>query len=174
MNRRETYSERNAIKSQDYNSDRDENNATPSVSEPAAASIATVTAQFLWKFTSSLCLTCPVLHALQQLNANSATCSYFYYKPSPFSPFLGDLIMLGDWAKMTDACEHEKCTVVNVNLSSVLSDSELLLWAVDAKHPREPGEVWSWFQDLSSTLHCHKSCTTHWIWHIFTYKTPER
>lgn len=96
MNRRETYSEINVIKSQDYNSHRDENNATPRVSEPAAASIATVTAQFLWNFTSSLCLTCPVLHALQQLNANSATCSYFYYKPSPFSPFLGDLIMLGD------------------------------------------------------------------------------
>lgn len=167
-------------KSQVPNSHRDVNNplVTLQLHQKQASKLQAISLKWLlnssWKFTSNSCLTCPMLHVLQQVKENSAVCSHSNYKPSPFNLFLNDLIMLGDWAKMTDECAHKKYTVVNLNLSSALSDCELLLRSAEAKSPGDPGEACSWFQDLCSTLHCHRSCTTHHIWYISRYKTPKR
>lgn len=98
--------------------------------------------------------------------------SLLNYKTSPFQPFLDGSIRVGDWAKMTDECEHNKYPDVNLNLSSALHDCEFLLQSAKAKHPADPVEVGS--QGLGSTLHCHRSCTAHHTWYIFPYKTPKR
>lgn len=113
-----------------------------------------------------------MLHVLQQVKGNPTTRSLLNYKTSPFQPFLDGLIRVGDWAKMTDECEHNKYPDVNLNLSSALHDW-IPATISQSKTPSRPsgGLIPRFGQHFAF---CHRSCTAHHTWYIFPYKPPKR